>query len=1023
MIVKTSFYRLSPLALAIAFLTACSTPAPTKPVVVVPPPAAIPKFKPTLASLDSVKVPILKDPEPAANFADPAERLNKLQPRTNPLTGVTEVAPNSDGLEVQINEKLNEALYNQLVADAKKAKDPGTATAYLKVARRLKTGSGSAADKAEQEMLEKNVDFYQDLLERMPASESRAEIYYELAKNYDLLTKKEESVAALKMIAEKYPSSPHLTEVRFRLAEDAFANRRFLEAADYYGKVLSDKKTDFYDQSLYKRGWSFYRASDYESALPEFFGFAEKIWIKPKKSKQEQEALDDALEVISLSFIQLEGAKSADVYFDKVGEKFYESIIYNNLAKAYIGKKLYKEAADTYNSFINRHPFDPTAPDLSTAVINVYELGGFPSLVVTAKEDFVKHYDANSAFWQQADEATRTKLRPTLEGHIVDLAKHYHALAQINNLPTDYQKAATWYRAHLSLNPKEEDAIVVNQLLAEVLYSAKDYKSAIVEFEKTAYEYNNPKGAESAYFALLSYQDWDKSLANDLAARKDIFPKRAASTYKFAEKFPQDPNTAVVMQGVIQYIVDNYTSYDDSAKQLSADLEANIFKFAASQPQDKNAALLLQGLTNLYLNFKDFDGAVRTSQTLLAMNPPVDEKLRLDATAIIANAYFDKGNWEEADKSYQQVLAFNIADSKQKASYQDRLATTYYRQAEKFRDDKNPEQAAQAFLKAAQAAADPKLRASSDFDAATVLLNGEKYKEAIPVLIAFRDKYPDNPLSQDIPEKLAVAYEKTDDLSNAAQQYQVIAARDLKKNPAAAREALWLAAETYEKIKQPEAAIKVYQQYIADTNNPVDQRAEATFRLYTYYSKNNLNTEAQNSLKSLAQTYDKLADKASPRVRYFGAMAHFKMSQPLYDSFAAITLKQPLKVSLAAKKKAMQAALGAYNKVALIGVAEFTTAANYQQAQIYQKLSADLLASERPKGLSELELEQYGILLEEQAEPLADKAIGIYTVNANLVKEQVYDSYVQKSFAALAELSPGRYKKTELVESSIDEIY
>jgi hypothetical protein len=35
----------------------------------------------------------------------------------------------------------------------------------------------------------------------------------------------------------------------------------------------------------------------------------------------------------------------------------------------------------------------------------------------------------------------------------------------------------------------------------------------------------------------------------------------------------------------------------------------------------------------------------------------------------------------------------------------------------------------------------------------------------------------------------------------------------------------------------------------------------------------------------------------------------------------------------------------------------------------------------------------------------------------------VYDTFVQKSFAALAELEPGRYNKSELVEDAINEIY
>jgi hypothetical protein len=58
-------------------------------------------------------------------------------------------------------------------------------------------------------------------------------------------------------------------------------------------------------------------------------------------------------------------------------------------------------------------------------------------------------------------------------------------------------------------------------------------------------------------------------------------------------------------------------------------------------------------------------------------------------------------------------------DAKLKTRYQDRLATTYYRQAEKLRDDKKPEEASAFFQKAAQASADTKIRTSSDFDAAS----------------------------------------------------------------------------------------------------------------------------------------------------------------------------------------------------------------------------------------------------------------------------------------------------------------
>ena len=176
-------------------------------------------------------------------------------------------------------------------------------------------------------------------------------------------------------------------------------------------------------------------------------------------------------------------------------------------------------------------------------------------------------------------------------------------------------------------------------------------------------------------------------------------------------------------------------------------------------------------------------------------------------------------------------------------------------------------------------------------------------------------------------------------------------------------------------------------------------------------------------LRELARSFDRAGAENTARMSYLGAMAKFKLSRPVYDEFASITLTQPLKQSLGRKRQAMQKALDAYSKVANIGVAEFTTASNYQIAEIYRKLAADLMTSERPKGLNALELEQYGILLEEQATPFEDKALDLYVANANLAKQNIYDDFVRQSFDALAKLSPGRYNKREQSEPFIDVIY
>ena len=122
------------------------------------------------------------------------------------------------------------------------------------------------------------------------------------------------------------------------------------------------------------------------------------------------------------------------------------------------------------------------------------------------------------------------------------------------------------------------------------------------------------------------------------------------------------------------------------------------------------------------------------------------------------------------------------------------------------------------------------------------------------------------------------------------------------------------------------------------------------------------------------------------------------------------------------KRKAMEAALKAYEAAADYQVAEVTTAATFESAELYRQLGKDLISSERPKNLKKDELEQYDVLLEEQAFPFEEKAIKLHEVNAARTRDGTYDEWVQKSFSALAQLNPGRYGKVEIGEQQVESI-
>ena len=109
----------------------------------------------------------------------------------------------------------------------------------------------------------------------------------------------------------------------------------------------------------------------------------------------------------------------------------------------------------------------------------------------------------------------------------------------------------------------------------------------------------------------------------------------------------------------------------------------------------------------------------------------------------------------------------------------------------------------------------------------------------------------------------------------------------------------------------------------------------------------------------------------------------------------------------------MQQALQAYGRSAGYGVQEFATKAAFHIGEIYAGFSRELMASPRPPELDELALEQYDLLLEEQAYPFEEKAIETHEGNAARSRSGIYDQWVQRSFDALATLLPARYAKRE----------
>jgi hypothetical protein len=267
---------------------------------------------------------------------------------------------------------------------------------------------------------------------------------------------------------------------------------------------------------------------------------------------------------------------------------------------------------------------------------------------------------------------------------------------------------------------------------------------------------------------------------------------------------------------------------------------------------------------------------------------------------------------------------------------------------------------------------------------------------------------------------LAAAYVETGQGVRAAAEFERIAESDGSED--VKKEALWRAAELYETAAQNPAAIAALTRYVERYPSPVATSIEARQRLVVLAEASGDVRARTQWMQSIVDADARAGSERTDRTRYLAAYAQLTLAQPTRDAFRGARLVAPLQDSLKIKRERMELALAAYTKAADYGIAEVTTAATYEIAELYNQLSRDLFESERPAELSDEELSQYDILLEEQAFPFEEEAIEVHEVNAARTREGIYDEWVVKSLDALAELLPVRYAKQEIGERFVSAI-
>ena len=838
--------------------------------------------------------------------------------------------------------------------------------ADLQVAAAMGRGDSAQQEVVAMQFYGEAIGHYEYLLNKYPQGPDTTDLLYQLSRACEESGEAQRALTAIDRLLQQAPDTNIrlYADTRFRRGELMFSEGAFVEAGQSYRAVVDlGASVPAYEQALYKLGWSLYKQEQYTDALSVLFQFLDlKLPAGAtldaqllQLSSADQEQVADVFRVVSMSFAALGGVEPLAAFFRRNGRRSYEERIYLELAEFYVEQDQVNEAARTWIALAQRDPLTAQAPRLVVRAIELYRQAGFQQRVLETETVFVRDYGLDSAFWSVHSTQDFPDVLLVLQSSLQAFAHVAHAQARNSGDAVDYRRAEQGYRIYLAGFGDASAAAEMNYQLAELLYESGQYQQAFEEYERTAWSRGEHQYAQAA--ALGALHASEKLLQQEMLTDREAVSERATiAAVRFVMRYPDHPA----------------------------------------------AAGLLVTTGTALLEQQRYHTALGISERVLTETDLASAALRQAAWTIQAQAQFGLEHYPAAAAAYREALQLSSADDPRRPALQEGLATATYQQAQQTMQQGDNRAAVELYQQAAQLAPQGELRSSAQYDAATAMLAQQSWERAIVMLEQYRKDYPGDPLQTEVSRKLAYAHEQSGHAGQAAAEYRHLG-QDRQQSAALQREALLRAGDLYLQAGAISDAITVRKLYLKRFPEPATVAIGVMQQLADLESTDA--DKRQHWLEAIVAA-DRKAGTAETRVT--AAEAALELADRQLANFRRIRLVNPLQKSLKRKLSSMKQTLQAYESAIDYGVTPVITAATYQIATMYDELGDALLASERPRSLTDEELAEYDVLLAEQAAPFEQQAIDVYTTNAQRSDGDPGDPWIEKSVQRLAELQGGQ---------------
>ncbi|MCG8422348.1 MAG: tetratricopeptide repeat protein [Proteobacteria bacterium] len=873
--------------------------------------------------------------------------------------------------------------------------------------------------------------YYREILDKYPDFRRTDLVLYLVGFATREQNRSDESLVYFNQVIERFPNSPLYGDSWMMIGEHHFSFGRWRKARAAYANILERPEMISYDLALFKSAWCDWKLGQIEQAARRFKEVLD-LAVEAERSgssrvrKRRANLRDEALDYLVVVFTEDRAISAREVYdfLASIGGERYSKDVLVRVAKAYYGQSEYERAVNTYRFLIERSPTHLDAAKFQREIVGAYAESLDPKKTMAQIKILVDDFGPGSKWVEVNNKRFPSRVKRSLrriERLVRDTATGYHAEAQKvekarkkANLAL-YAQAADTYSYYLSRFGKHANAARIRFLRAEILYfKLRKYEQAGDQYMAVAKTEARTEKQKQALHkdALLKAMDaYEKARPKnvDTSRRRELLPvdrKYAEAVDLFATLFPADPEIVGVIfkNGELFY---NYGDYDEAIKRFGL--------IVTKYPNDPNAGpagdRILKSLSQAedYENIEEWARKLKKAKAFQTAN----QQDRLDR--LIIQSIGKSGEKYAKTGDYPKAATFYLRIPKEFPRH--KLAPQAYMNAGvMYEKAKNPQRAAVTYLALASkyASTNRKLSAKAAFEAGKVyesVAYFDKAAEAYEVVVKnFKNsRYDANALFNAGLLRQALGQPR-----RAIGHYNAYARRYRDRKDAA--EVAFRTGVVYEEAEQTNQAYKAFALYARKYRRTNEAYViQAHTRAGRIALARGRTRQAGKHFKTALKMYNKLKRKSRARQasRPWAAGARYYEGELIFRQYEAINLAvkpRRLQRTLERKTQLLEQAQTAYIDVGEFEDSQWTTAALFRFANVFELYADAMRNAPNPSGLSKREQRLYREGLENYIILIEEKAIEFYTVAyKKAIKLKVYNEYTSKLRQALGRMDSSTF--------------